>query len=151
MLLEQHKDTEADTLCILCSLHMQCLKCANLNWAKMNCTSFRDKLKAGQTCIPAKHTLSFSSITSLSPPAKHWAFHFSCGEKWKWKWSPVLLFSITWAITRLLHPWDFPGKSIGVGCRFLLQGIFPSQGLNPHFPRYSRRFTVWATQGSPIL
>ena len=24
--------------------------------------------------------------------------------------------------TRLLHPWDFPGKSTGVGCRFLLQG-----------------------------
>ena len=23
--------------------------------------------------------------------------------------------------TRLLRPWDFPGKSTGVGCRFLLQ------------------------------
>ena len=23
--------------------------------------------------------------------------------------------------TRLLHPWDFPGKSTGVGCHFLLQ------------------------------
>ena len=33
--------------------------------------------------------------------------------------------------TRLLHPWDFPGKSTGVGCHFLLQGIFPIQGLNP--------------------
>ena len=27
-------------------------------------------------------------------------------------------------------PWDFPGKSIGVGCHFLLQGIFPTQGSN---------------------
>ena len=26
---------------------------------------------------------------------------------------------------------DFPGKSIGVGCHVLLQGIFPTQGLNP--------------------
>ena len=25
-------------------------------------------------------------------------------------------------------PWDFPGKSTGVGCHFLLQGIFPTQG-----------------------
>ena len=25
----------------------------------------------------------------------------------------------------------FPGKNIGVGCHFLLQGIFPTQGLNP--------------------
>ena len=24
--------------------------------------------------------------------------------------------------TRLLHPWDFPGKSTGVGCHCLLQG-----------------------------
>ena len=31
----------------------------------------------------------------------------------------------------LLHPWDFPGKSTGVGCHFLLQGIFPTQGSNP--------------------
>ena len=28
-------------------------------------------------------------------------------------------------------PWDFPGKSTGVGCRLLLQGIFPSQGSHP--------------------
>ena len=32
---------------------------------------------------------------------------------------------------RLLCPKDFPGKNIGVGCHFLLQGIFPTQGLNP--------------------
>ena len=33
--------------------------------------------------------------------------------------------------TRLLHPWGFLGKSTGVGCHFLLQGIFPTQGSNP--------------------
>ena len=27
-------------------------------------------------------------------------------------------------------PGIFPGKSTGVGCHFLLQGIFPTQGLN---------------------
>ena len=32
--------------------------------------------------------------------------------------------------TRLLHPWDFPGKSTGVGSHFLLQGIFPTLGSN---------------------
>ena len=32
--------------------------------------------------------------------------------------------------TRLLRPWNFPGKSTGVGCHFLLQGIFPTQGSN---------------------
>ena len=28
--------------------------------------------------------------------------------------------------TRLLCPWDFPGRNTGVGCHFLLQGIFPT-------------------------
>ena len=32
---------------------------------------------------------------------------------------------------KLLHPWDFPGKNTGVGCHFLLQGIFQNQGSNP--------------------
>jgi len=31
---------------------------------------------------------------------------------------------------RPLCPWDSPGKNTGVGCRFLLQGIFPTQGPN---------------------
>ena len=32
---------------------------------------------------------------------------------------------------RLLCPGDFPGKNTGMGCHFLLQGIFPIQGSNP--------------------
>ena len=31
---------------------------------------------------------------------------------------------------RFLCPWDSPGKKTGVGCHFLLQGIFRTQGLN---------------------
>ena len=34
--------------------------------------------------------------------------------------------------SRLLCPWDFPGKNTGGGCHFLLQGIFPTQASNPH-------------------
>ena len=30
------------------------------------------------------------------------------------------------------RPWDSPDKNTGVGCRSLLQGIFLTQGLNPH-------------------
>jgi len=33
--------------------------------------------------------------------------------------------------TRLLCPWDSPGKKTGVGCHALLQGILPTQGSNP--------------------
>ena len=33
---------------------------------------------------------------------------------------------------RILSPWDSPGKITKVGCQALLQGILPTQGLNPH-------------------
>ena len=38
--------------------------------------------------------------------------------------------------TRLLCPWDFPSKDTGLGCHFLLQGIFPNQGSNPGLLHY---------------
>ena len=31
-------------------------------------------------------------------------------------------------------PWDSPGKNTGMGSRFLLQGIFLTQGWNPGLP-----------------
>ena len=31
--------------------------------------------------------------------------------------------------TKLLSPWDFPGKNTGVGCHFLLQGNLPDPGI----------------------
>ena len=49
--------------------------------------------------------------------------------------------------TRLLCPWDFPGKNTGVGSHSLLQGIFPTQGSYPGSPRITGSFfTVWATK-----
>ena len=36
--------------------------------------------------------------------------------------------------TRLLCPWDSPGKNTGVGCHFLLQGNLPYPGIKPRSP-----------------
>ena len=44
--------------------------------------------------------------------------------------------------TRLLCLWDFPGKDTGVGCHFLLQGIFPTQGSNLG-PLHCRQILYW--------
>ena len=42
-----------------------------------------------------------------------------------------------WTVAiKLFYPWGFSGKSTGVGCHFLSQGIFPDQGLNPHLLRH---------------
>ena len=46
--------------------------------------------------------------------------------------------------TRLLWAWNFPGKHIGVGCNFLLQKIFLTQGLNPWLLHYRLILYCWA-------
>ena len=60
------------------------------------------------------------------------------------------LFVTPWAVacTRLFHPWDFLGMSTEVGCHFLLQGIFPTQGLNPGLPHCRQTFYHLSQQGS---
>ena len=46
----------------------------------------------------------------------------------------------------------FPGKNTGVGCHFLLQGIFPAQGLNPHLLHWQAgSWYHWATREAPIF
>jgi len=54
-------------------------------------------------------------------------------------------------LTRLLCPWDSPGKNTGVGCHVLLQGIFPTQGLNPDLPHCGWILYHLSHQGSPSI
>ena len=48
------------------------------------------------------------------------------------KWNSSVVSDSLWPHglqpTRLLHPWESPGKNTAVGYHFLLQGIFPTQG-----------------------
>ena len=54
-------------------------------------------------------------------------------------------------LTRFLCPWDFSGKNPGVGCHFLLQGMFPNQGLNLG-PLHCRQIPYHLShQGSQLL
>ena len=57
---------------------------------------------------------------------EHWSglpFPSPMHESEKWKWSHSVLSNSSWPHglqpTRLLRPWDFPGKSTGVGCHCL--------------------------------
>ena len=52
--------------------------------------------------------------------------------------------------TRLLSPWDFLGKSTGVDCHFLLQGIFPTQGSNPGLLYCRQTLYHLSHRGSPF-
>ena len=47
--------------------------------------------------------------------------------------SHVHLFMALWTVPRQApRPWNFPGRNTGVGCHFLLEGIFLTQGSNLH-------------------
>ena len=71
-------------------------------------------------------------------------------NEWMWSRSVVSDSSRPHGLwpTRLLHSWDSPGKSTGVGCHFLLQGIFPTQGLNPGLPHCRQTLYHLSHQGS---
>ena len=70
------------------------------------------------------------------------------------KWSCSVVSDSLWPHglqpPRLLCPWDFPSKSTGVGCHFLLQGIFPAQGLNLGLPHWRRTLYPLSHQRSPF-
>ena len=48
----------------------------------------------------------------------------------------------------LYSSWNSPGQKTGVGSRSLLQGIFPTQGVNPGFPYYRQILYQLSCKGS---
>ena len=85
---------------------------------------------------------------SLVPPGKPSESH---ERNWKWSRSVVSnsLQPNGLYPTTFLRPWDFPGKNIGVGYHFLLQEIFPTQGLNPGLPHCRQPLYHLNHQGNP--
>ena len=73
------------------------------------------------------------TVAHQAPPSlgfsrqEHWSglpFPSPMHESEKWKWSRSVVSNSQrphgLQPSRLLHPWDFPGKSTGVGCHCLL-------------------------------
>ena len=57
-----------------------------------------------------------------------------------------MYFSHVWICNPIDWGSVFPGKNTEVGYHYLLQGIFPTQGLNPVSHTADKLFTVWATR-----
>ena len=55
------------------------------------------------------------------------------------------------AASRLLCPWNSLGKNAGVGCHFLLQGLFPTQGSNPCLLHWQVNSLPLSHRGSPCV
>ena len=89
------------------------------------CFSPTDKCPIWTPCSPQPRSHLSQHVLEFLPVSR--------GKKWK-----VLVVQFCWTLrchglllTRLLYPWNSPGKNTGVGCHSLLQRIFPAQGLNP--------------------
>ena len=81
---------------------------------------------------------------------------FGCSINTWWKISVPFFLSCVWVLVtqscpalcdpKDCSPRDFPGKNTGVGCHFLLQGNFLTQGSNPHVLNWQADSTIWATR-----
>ena len=78
----------------------------------------------------------------------------SFSNAWKWKWSLSVVSDPQrphgLQPSRLLCPWDSPGKNTGVGCYAFLQRVFPTQGSNPGLPYCRWILYHLSQQGSPL-
>ena len=63
--------------------------------------------------------------------------------------SHVQLFAIPWTVAHQTPLFSSLGNNTGVGCHFLLQGIFLTQGLNPGLLHCRRILYRLSNQGSP--
>ena len=75
----------------------------------------------GYTSGPAGSLSRIYFLFSVNPPVL-----FSAAQS-----CPTLCYSKDCSPARLLCLRDFPGKNPGMGCHFLLQRIFPTQGSSP--------------------
>ena len=128
----------------MCSLQglIQVLLCPNL----LLSTQCRTILDLPGKCLTGKQRYQFSLSRNNS-------FPYSYPPMWKIKvksLSHVPLFVTPWATAHQApHPWNFPGKDTAVGCHFLLQGIFPTQGLNPGLPHCRQTLYCLSYKRSP--
>ena len=74
-------------------------------------------------CDPIDGSPPDSPVPGIPTRQEHWSwlpFPSPMHESEKWKWSRSVVSDSSWPHglqpTRLLRPWDFPGKSTGVGC-----------------------------------
>ena len=113
----------------------------NQTWTLKNMLEFRDLWKMPRILTDVQMLLLLSHFSHVqlcatpqtsahqAPPSlgfsrqEHWSglpFPSPMHETEKWKWSRSVMPHSLWPHelkpTRLLYPWDFPGKSTRVGC-----------------------------------
>ena len=122
----------------------------------LNVTSL-EHFKCSQWLILCFSLCSFLDYELVSPQQNlymNWFMHYMCVCVHTCVLWCIQLFAISWTVpTRLLHPWNFPGKNTGVGCHFLIQGIFPPgiKSASFMYPALAGRFFTTAPPGKPHI
>ena len=112
-----------------------------LKWLSNNkCCNLATNLEI----VPCSCFLSFYHLSRLSCLSQRYCV-ISSLEKYAFSYQllfPFVVFQSLSCVQLFVTPWTvgrqaplslgFPGKNTGEGCHFLLQRIFPTQGLNPH-------------------
>ena len=111
--------------------------------------------------LPCLKTIQHIFKNLISNKPSEYLFYCFVKQLWKLLWIVLVVIEhlltasqalyMRYPPTRLLCPCDFPGKNTEVGCHFLLQGIFPPQGSNPHLLCCTWIFfTCWAIREVPF-
>ena len=130
-----------DSLVLACGL-----SCSVACWTLVPCESESVSWKCVQLFVTLR-------TVARQAPLSIGFFFCCCFFFFNFNWRLITLqycsgFAIRWHEC----PWDSPGKNTGVGCHFLLQGVFPSQGSNPR-PLQSTlqgRFLTTRPPGKPL-
>ena len=117
------------------------LQHAGIKWAKRS--KYLGQCLAHCKCLPL-----FFCLVEL-PLFSSLELHGCCCLVAKLCLTPLWLHGLQPA--RLLCPWDSPGKNTGVGCYFLLQGIFQTQGPNLHLLHWQVDSLPLSHQQSPTF
>ena len=104
------------------------IECAVFRCVWVACEIYKDEL---QSCVLSPWLLSsliwlvimVCMLTGVGNSKR-------CSQIWKESERHSVVSDSLWP-HELYSPWNSPGQNTGVGCLSLLQGIFPTQGLNP--------------------
>ena len=131
--------------------HRQCSVGTDLSWCvcsvPQSCPTHCDSVDCSPPGSSVPGILQVRILVPLPPPGDYLTQAWTCScsvvsdSLWPHGLQP----------TKLLCPWDSPGKNAGVGCHFLLQAIFLTQGSNPGLLHRMQILSHWATGEASVL
>ena len=123
--LYAHQEPENKTLRPLRMPELESKKSRNL-FPPVFCGTLKWRREAGMGAVSSVVSVVTQSCPTLCNPMDSNPLGGLVAKSYS-----TLVIPWTIACQAPFFPWDFPSKKTGVGCHFLLWGIFPTQGSNP--------------------